>query len=123
MSAKIPAAKKRAKKARRARHTRRMRAAAAIRKAEECRFAQPHRGDVATDSYLPGTTGLSDDEAARVWGEYFYWEDYAERNPESTFAAPITWPTRCEDAPPERKRRRRRKNRAQEIARRGVVQP
>jgi hypothetical protein len=28
----------------------------------------------------PDVTGLSEEEAARAWGEYFYWEDYHARN-------------------------------------------
>jgi hypothetical protein len=88
-----------------------MRAAAEAKKAGRRTSApRSRRGGVATESYLPDTSGLSDEEAARVWGEYFYWEDYAARNEESTFAAPITWPTRCEDVPTKRARRRKRKH-------------
>lgn len=32
---------------------------------------------------------MSEEEAARVWEEFFFWEDYFDRNPDSTFAAPM----------------------------------
>lgn len=37
----------------------------------------------------PDTTGMSEEEAARVIGEFLYWEDYHDRNPDSTFGAPM----------------------------------
>lgn len=109
MSKGTPASKKQAKKARKRRHKRRMKAAAAKKRAEKARLkrrAAPTSGYVNLE---PDTTGLSEEEAARVWGEYFYWEDYHDRNPESRFAAPVTWPVEAGTggSAPTKKRRRR----------------
>ena len=35
----------------------------------------------------PDTTGMNDEDAARVIGEVLYWEDYHDRNPGSRFCA------------------------------------
>lgn len=85
-----PAEKKRAKKARKNRHKRRMRAAAARKRAERWWHEQGRRaGHEPELDPWPDTTGLSDEEAACVMGEFFYWEDYFDRNPDSKFGAPM----------------------------------
>lgn len=76
------AAKQEAKRKRRAaRHKRRVKA----RRAKKKRL----RAQEPVHDPWPDTTGLSDEQAARVMGEFFFWEDYHERNPESTWAAPM----------------------------------
>ncbi len=82
-----PAVTKKAKRRRRTRHKRRMTAAKARRRGERER---QRRRDPAPDIDLsPDTNGLSEEEAAKVWEEFFFWEGYVERNPDSTFAAPL----------------------------------
>ena len=36
----------------------------------------------------PNTEGPTKEESAKAWEERFFWEDYYERNPDSTWAAP-----------------------------------
>ena len=61
-------------------------------KAEKRRAKKSRHGRAASTEPLdpwPDTTGLSEEDAARVIGEFLYWEDYADRNPDSSFAAPM----------------------------------
>ncbi len=90
MSKASPASRKKAKKQRRARHKRRMKEAKARRRDEKHR-QQSRRAEPETEfSGEPDTSGLSEEEAAQVWGEFFYWEDYFERNPEATIGPPLS---------------------------------
>jgi hypothetical protein len=75
---------RRAEKARR--NERRQRRRSAARRRSRGTHGRPTEPEL---SPWPDTTGLSEEDAARVWGEFFYWEDYHDRNPDSTFCAPI----------------------------------
>ncbi|MBL4845951.1 MAG: hypothetical protein JKY65_10520 [Planctomycetes bacterium] len=88
MSRASPADKKKAKKRRRTRHKRRMKAAKGRRRAERDRQRR-HKLEPEVDPW-PDTTGLSEEEAAKVWEELFFWEDYFERNPDSKCGPPLS---------------------------------
>jgi hypothetical protein len=87
MSQATKAERKRAEKTRR--NDRRQRRRATARKRAKRRNRKHGREAEPALTSWPDTTGLSDEEAARVWGEFFFWEDYHDRNPDSTFGAPM----------------------------------
>lgn len=86
MSEATKAQKQRARKARKNRHKGRMRVAATKRRGERYRKGR-HQAEPELSPW-PDTTGMNEEEAARVIGEFLYWEDYADRNPASSFGAP-----------------------------------
>ncbi len=113
MSRGTPASKKKANKARKRRHKRRMQEAAEKKRAEKARQKRRPEPTSGVAHPWPDTTGLSEEEATRVWSEYYYWEDYYDRNPESRFAAPVSWPVQASaDGSAPTKRRRRKARRA-----------
>lgn len=66
---------KRPAKIRRKRHKRR----AAAKRAARLKRRRKKETEESFDPW-PDTTGLSEEEAAKAWEEFFFWEDYYDRN-------------------------------------------